>query len=540
MRRIVFRSIAGLSKDPVEVFWLRGLVRNERNEWNVRVVYRVKGTNDLIPVEEPIGMFPLLSPGIWFEHGQMRTDELPGSDFETIVPDVGRPEILTSADLPHELMPLPKGTNRAQRLFHYRTAKGDVLIPVIELARAMFIHNRALALALMRPAGLEQLYAALKPGWSEIATIRFTREIDPRAISRTFALEFAWIALDPDARRAWDSIQRLSMGQNYVLLEPPSIANSLWTFRGTRHGRQWLVLELTCIGGRRLPFRKLEYSHPSFVKAMSAAGDTEDVPGSNDRHGTRTSSADRDIDVDDEDGSGSYHNTKIVSLPNRRSVFENSVEVAKIQRAGSENPRPRTERAKKTRKAPDTSTLQPFHVTTGERSEIATRVPLEFKTFALAPLHDMSDLVALDETVRHMRAMRPGTAFSVTLVQLEQGRAAASTGSRPRVAMLVTIEPPGKPPIVLIDFERTGISALSVMAMRFRRNVIEEQVENSIRTMIDGWINSGGHWSGEKEEELQRICRCERLPKALIPRKSYSEKSKDWAKRLLGKLGLPA
>ncbi|HQT61411.1 MAG TPA: hypothetical protein PLV07_01110 [Acidiphilium sp.] len=540
MRRIVFRSIADLSKDPVEVFWLRGLVRNERNEWNVRVVYRVKGTNDLIPVEEPIGMFPLLSPGIWFEHGQMRTDELPGSDFETIVPDTGRPEILTSADLPHELLPLPKGTNRAQRLFHYRTAKGDVLVPVIELVRAMFIHNRALALALMRPAGLEQLYAPLMPGWSETATIRFTREIDPRAIGRSFALEFAWIALDPDARRAWDSIQRLSMGQEYVLFEPPSIQNSLWTFRGTQRGRQCLVLELTCIGGRRLPFRKLEYSHPGFVKAMSAGGDTKDVPGSNDRRGTRTSSAEPDIDVDDKDGSGSYHTTKIVSLPSRRSVFENDFEVAKIQRAWSEKPRPRKKKAEETRKAPDTSTLQAFHVTTGERSETARLVPLEFKTLALAPLHDMGDLVALDETVRHMRAMRPGAAFSVTLVQLEQGRAAASTGSRPRVAMLVTIEPPGKPPIVLIDFERTGISALSVMAMRFRRNVIEEQVENSIRTMIDGWINSGGHWSGEKEEELQRICRCERLPKALIPRKSYSEKSKDWAKRLLGKLGLPA
>lgn len=538
MRRMVFRTIAGLSHDPVEVFWLRGFVRNERNEWKVRVVYRAKGTSKLIPAEEPIGMLPLLCPGIWFEHGEMRTDELLGHDFETIVPDMGQPEILTSADLPHELIPLPEGTNRGQRLFQYRTAKGDVLVPVIELVRAMFIHNRALALALMRPAGLEQLFAAKNPGWSEAASIHFTREIDPGAISRTFALEFAWIVLDPEARRAWDSIRRLSIDQHYVLFEPPSIRNSLWTFRGTRHGRQWLALELTCIGGRRLPFRKLEYSHPGFVKTMSAASDTQDLPDPKNRHGTRASSTKREISVDDEDGSGNYHATKIVSLPSHRSVFENDVRVTKIQRLGSGKSRPREAKTAETREARNTPTPGAFHVTTGERSETATRVPLEFRTLTHAPLSSMGDLAALDETVRHMRAMMPGAALSVTLVQLEQGRAAASTRSGPRVAMLATIQPPGKPPIALIDFERTGISALSVMAMHFKPNATEEQIENSILKMIDGWIRSGGHWSGEHEVELQQTCRCERLPKALIPRNAYTEKSKDWAKRLLRKLAL--
>lgn len=538
MKRLFFRSIEELSSSPVEIFWLRGFFRNERNEWKVRVVYRVKGTDKLIAMDEPIGMLPLLSPGIWFNDGELRTDELPGYDFETIIPNTGKPRILTSEHLPQELFPLPKGAPRGQRLFQYQTPKGDVLVPAIELLRAMFVHNRALALALMRPAGLEQLYAPMSPGWSETASVQFTRELDPGAISRTFALEFAWIALDPDARRAWDSVRRLSCEQNYVLFEPPSIGNSLWTFRGTRHGGQWLALEVTCIGGRRLPFRKLEYSHPGFVKTGRATGDAQDVPGSEGRHGPLASSAEGSISVKDEDGSGSYHTAKIVSLPSHRSVFENEVRVTKIKRVRPQKSRQQVMRAGQRRGAENAPTPRALCVTAAERGEATTHVPLELNTLSRTPLRSVGDLVALDETVRHMRSMRPCAQFSVTLIELEQGRAAASSASGPRVGMLVTIQNLDKPPIALIDFERTGISALSIMAMHFTASVTREQVEKSAHTMIDGWTNSGGHWATKSEEVLKHICRCERLRKALIPRDAYLKKSKLWAKRLLEKLGL--
>ena len=118
MKRMVFKSVAKLvADDPIEVFWLAGLVCNERNEWKVRTVYRNKRTGEIISSLEPIGMLPLLTLGTWFNFGELKTDNLPGEQVETIVPDVGRPEIITSADLPLELYPLPMGKAGNQRLF---------------------------------------------------------------------------------------------------------------------------------------------------------------------------------------------------------------------------------------------------------------------------------------------------------------------------------------------------------------------------------------------------------------------------------------
>lgn len=281
MRRMVFRSIAKLGSAPMELFWLAGLVRNEHNEWNVLAVYRNTETGELSRLEQPIGMLPIMSLGIRFEHGVLKVDELPGEVMEIVIPDMGRPDIITSAEVPFELYPLPQGKSGTQRLFRYRTQGVEVLIPVIELVRALFLHNRTLALALMRPSGLEQLFVPQHPGQREIAMVQFTREMPKSVIGKALALEFAWIVLDRDARRSWDSVQRLTAGQRHVLFDPPSIRSSNWVFRGVRHGNQWLVQELKFVGGRRLPFAKLEYSHPAFTKvtALSSGGGGDPAPG---------------------------------------------------------------------------------------------------------------------------------------------------------------------------------------------------------------------------------------------------------------------
>lgn len=177
MTRLVFKSVAKLTEDPVEVFWLAGFVCNERNEWQVRVVYNNKRTRDLIPVHEPIGMLPILSLGTWFDYGVLQTENLPGDIIEVVIPDVGQPEVITSAELPSSLYPLPVSRAGHQRLFRYKTRQGLVHIPAVELIRALFIHNRSLALALLRPAGLEQLYVPMPSGPQESVTLKFTNEI---------------------------------------------------------------------------------------------------------------------------------------------------------------------------------------------------------------------------------------------------------------------------------------------------------------------------------------------------------------------------
>ena len=215
MKKMVFKWVPKLAEGAAEVFWLAGLVLNEKNEWKVRTVYRNKDTGKLFPSLDPIGMLPLLSLGTWFDrHGQLMTDALPGEMAETIVPDVGNPEVINSDELPPELKTIKKGKAGNQRLFRYWTANGVVLIPAVELVRVLFVHNRTLALALMRPAGLEQLFVPIGPGLREVAKLQFTRGMPQSAIGHDLAKNIAWIALDENARRSWDSVFRLSDGRS--------------------------------------------------------------------------------------------------------------------------------------------------------------------------------------------------------------------------------------------------------------------------------------------------------------------------------------
>lgn len=539
MKRMVFRSVAKFGgSDPVEVFWRTGFHRTEDNEWKVGVVYRNKRTEELKQVYEPIGMLPLLSLAVWFEHGVIQANDMLGEQCETIIPDVGAPEVITSAQLASDLYALPQERSGTQRLFRYHTAIGGVIIPAIELIRVLFAHNRALALALMRPAGLEQLIAPMEPGHQDTALLRFTKEMPKSAIGRDLAMNVAWIALDQGARRSWDSVSRLSVGQSYALLDPPAIKKSVWAFQGVRAGNQWFVLELKYIGGRELPVRTLQYSHPGFRKIVVSESTSNLVaPGAPDvskGEGQQTLSGGYDVD-DGEGGSASYHGALITEMKNRRLVFENDVHVIKVRKeVGGWG-----QKVKSGAKKPVRKVREPSPVTTGERTRGGRIPPIEFKTLASSPLTSMGDLVALDETVRHMRDMLPDVRFSMALVELKQGSATAGTvGLRRRVGMVVTIQPPERPPIAVIDVERAGIAALSLMSMHFLEGTDGDGLEAAVKLMLDGWSESGGHWPTMIEGRLASRCHCQRLPKALVPREAFSKLGRHWAIRLISKLDI--
>jgi hypothetical protein len=539
MRRLVFRRIATKIGDSVEVFWLTGFVRDDSNNWMVRVVFRDLRTSKLHHQEVPIGLLPILSLGLWFDHGVLQLDKLPGEVLEVVIPNVGKPEVITSADIPKELYPLPEGKAGRQRLFRYRTPNGTVLIPVVELVRALFIHSRALALALMRPAGLEQLYAPMTPGWRETVTIQFTREVAESTLNGALVEEFAWIVLDPAARRAWDSVTRLSAGQGSVLFEPPAILNSRWSFRGVRQGDQYFVFELLKVSGRFLPMKHLVYTHPN-LKQATHVGSPRTRSGKPAEEDTDAEQHDDDIDVDDGDaGSTSYHNALAVGTIRRLSRFENSAKVTKDSgkvTKDSASVRKQGTRSSGERKPPGSS--RPTHVTTGERAGTATLPPMEFKLLLTVPMDQKGDLEALDETIRHMRDKLPDVGFETALVRLRPGKAAAYVSDMPRLAMVVRITPPDNPPIVLIDIERTGIAALSLMALHFKDNVAEAQIEDAIRNTLDGWVEVGGHWSAVVEVSIGTICRSDRIYKAMIPREAYENRAEAWALRLMVRFGL--
>ena len=460
---------------------------------------------------------------------------------ETIA-DVSQYEEITSADIPAELYSFDGKGSGIQRLFRYRTPQAEILIPAIELVRYLFLHNRTLANALMRPGALNLLFHPEVPGYRPELVLRFTADMPKSCLSHYFAQEFAWIALDPDARRAWDSVRLQSQGQEYVTFMPPPLKNSAWKFRGVRHGNRWLVLELLHLTGKCHPCDRLHYSHPSLKHVVRGVGGSEICtdPGTDDSEsGTPQEKIVYDYQLDDgQNGSKPDHGQKETDMYSKQSGFDSAIIVNKLL-IDVEKP------INSKQKASASSGLrvnkhQIVKVSAGEQSHSGKLPPLDFKVLTPASWDCLGDLEALANTVQIMKARLPEAQFAMSLCQIKTGRVFSMVNRKPRTALVVTITLPDAPPIVLIDVERTGDVALSLMALRFKFNALFGEIELTVKLMLDRLVDASGHWDHETEWKLAGVCSCVRLPKLLTPRDKVGTRGQTtlWAVKLLLKLGL--
>ncbi len=104
---------------------------------------------------------------------------------------------------------------------------------------------------------------------------------------------------------------------------------------------------------------------------------------------------------------------------------------------------------------------------------------------------------------------------------------------------MAMIRAPNVAPMAVLDVERSGVPALSVMALRFVNNgVMGTDVDKAIQQTLDGLVDAGGYWDRAIEEKLNPLCRSQRLPKFLTPRKDAVKHAKLWARRLIAALEL--
>ncbi|WP_298376906.1 hypothetical protein [Azospirillum sp.] len=263
------RSFAELDEDA-ELLWLAGFAVAADGGWIVRAVTRGLITGKLRQHLLPIGLLPLLAPGRCFVGGRPAHTAQRGG-LETIgIDDVGAGEEVTSDVVPPEMIGADGRKRGVQRLLRYRWNGLDVLVPCIELVRYLFIHNKTMANALMRPGGLMELCRPEQPGFHPHLHLHFTGRMPLSALKPTFVTEFAWTAVDPEGRRSWDSVAELSTGKPYVLLRPLRIGPSTWMVRAIRSEGMLLVLELLHATGRKHPCDTLRYSHPSVRKTTAS------------------------------------------------------------------------------------------------------------------------------------------------------------------------------------------------------------------------------------------------------------------------------
>ena len=253
-----------LEPEDLEILWLAGHYQHPKLGRQIRVVTRSDPSGNIDDRRVlPIGLLPLLKPGRVFSRGTIRDLPGNGTPMSAHIPNLAGGEDLDAADcVSMSLYPFGGHRGWGQRVLRYFVDGKILLIPTFELIRALFLHNKALARAILQPAGLINLATPVEPGFHEKLQIDFTWGMPRRSLNRDIVREFAWIKADPAARTAWDSVLDLSRGSHYVSIKPPPLDTRI-DFRGVRWKTAHLVLEITGISGRSLPCNYLSYSHPA-------------------------------------------------------------------------------------------------------------------------------------------------------------------------------------------------------------------------------------------------------------------------------------
>lgn len=542
MRRIsigIFKKV----EEPLEIHWLVGFDRCNDGSWLVRAVTRGLTSNGLKIWQFPIGMLPLLSPGLRFETGELLESQSSGEIQAVIFSNLADGVEVTSADMPSGLYSFFGRPGGVQRLIRYKIDVGEVYVPTIELVRYLLVHNKTLANALMTPGKLMTLYHFHPVGTYEELSLLFTADMPVRALSREFALEFAWLAIHPEGRRTWDSVYAKSVGREYVGVDLPNVPGAKMVFRGVARGAALLVLEILHLGGREPPCERLRYGHPRFQRA---GGPVIFVDGCESaKSGQMKGCANIEIQVPD-DGTRIGVDQPAVNVGAKCMEFTIEVPIEKlwIPVARHRALLRQTAFPSKGRLRNDAGAPMPRHLVkraVGIEKTGAGVTPLEFRTLEAYPWDDAEELQALADAVSIMAGLVAETEISMAICRLKSGRAFSTIGRRPRCCLVIHVRVVDKPPIVLIDVDRGGEHALSTMALTFIDIVSFADIEADVKKVLDRLVDNGGHWDRELDSELHKTCTCARLPKVLPERwRNESRQFRTiWALRLATKLGLP-
>lgn len=332
MKHIVSVKAFNIGDELQELYWFAGTTFNDRSECIIRPIIKGVESGKFRMCHLPIGMLPFLTIGRYFDKGRIIDMTMRGTIDTIMIENMSNYVEITSAAIPPTLYSFDDKNAGKQRLLQYEIDGLEVFIPTIELIRYLFLHNKTLANVLMRPNGLMTLFNPQTPGFNKELRLDFTSDMPKTSLTNDFAQEFAWLAMDQEARKSWDSVMSLSLDQTYLTLIPPALKSSKLQFRGINDGKRIIVLEILNMTGKIQPCDKLIYAHPSMkqVVRLDTSGDYP-INLNNDKDQDSTDSSDRydyDFEVDDDgEGTTNQQSQKVLDIAMKRSGFERRITI---------------------------------------------------------------------------------------------------------------------------------------------------------------------------------------------------------------------
>ncbi len=532
-----------------ELYWFAGTAFNERSDCLIRPVLRGVDSGTFHMCSLPMGMLPVLTLGRFFDHGQILDMTMRGTIESVLIEDMSQYSEITSADLPNSLYSFGNQSTGRQKLLRYEANGLEVFVPTMELIRYLYLHNKTLANALMRPDGLMTLFNPQFPGFHKELRIDFTAEMPKSSLTNDFAQEFAWIAMDVNARKSWDSVRKMSLGQTYLTFVPPGMKNSTWQYRGIKHENQLLILEIMKLSGRSQPCDKLVFGHPSMKqitkvdidRTLSISPDNE----VNKKLADSTTRYEYTFELED-DGGGTtqQQKQKVLSVALKICNFERRIPIERLLTPKRlQSYEQRDSRVSNGRVLNDKTISKALKktckVSAADVALGAALNPIEFALLLPGSPEDVGDLEVMEDVVKQMSLILPNWQFSMAICKLKPGKVFSTTNRHARLALIVTIYSNDAPPIYILDVDHTGDIALSLLAVSFKVKQTFDELEPHIKAILDGLVGNNGHWDTNVEERLALVCSFERFPKMVSPRVAGDHgRAAILAYRLAHRLGL--
>ncbi len=521
-----------------KLIYLGNLYQQVNQGWKLAAYLQDEGGN-IRPHRFRIEALPDLRIGQHFQDGTPEPEPI-DKTFRVPLPSESkwRTEAAGKA-IPQKLWHLGSKPELCQQnVFVFTQGAREFVVPVLELARALLVHTKAVCKQMMMPNGLDGLAIVQKdsPLQGE-AEIRFRPDAPLYLIeNETFRKHLIWMLLHPVPAAMFSSIYSRFISQNnqsiaskfqrFVFdMAAPDFSNVWMEYSGPIYGNRVFVREITGFSGLPDCGYKALCSHPHRREAVKA-----DESGKPDSAISLTVPENMEIDEKEDDSSTSNH-TRFVDIRPVNISYQVEPDIEIVYSGNSQSSQGKSTNIKPANNA---------ETSTGSLGDPDKNSKLESVEYGQPQSlhHDQASGLLLFTEVVEQIASENNWRFTIDYYELPSVSRTQFRllGDRPRQAGLASFYLPGGVTKHLLEVQISDARYLSTLLLTSPVLVTKEACKDRVSLLLWALVKGTGHWkapllSGLKGKLKPLIVEKIRHPKRLYE-KTPDEACQVWVEKL--------